>query len=265
MIKNILLIQLILVPAISFGQLNIDDAQKSQQAVNDCEKQAKWAEATAQNLHYLMEANEIAMRSTEVNNKELAALLALQAYNFNANHGGYPRNSNIYNGLSLALKKFGRFPKNISDSNPIADNKRAPKMTLKDVKSELLRRRLSGRISESEQIQFSHSKKLIATANKGRTVLVWDLANMRQRPMAIVETDSIRNFVFTDDDSKILCSLSNSPNDSSAIHGWPLKMEILANDLCALLTQNMTLEEWQQYVGSDFPYESTCKGFPPKK
>src|SRR5581483_11250784 len=46
-------------------------------------------------LRYLLIADGISVRSQELNDKELAALLAVQAYNFNLKYRGYERNSNV--------------------------------------------------------------------------------------------------------------------------------------------------------------------------
>ncbi len=132
------------------------------------------------------------------------------------------------------------------------------KQTLEDVKNEALKKRLSKEISKNELIAFSHSGALIASVSKKKGIRVWDLKNMRERPIVIHENDSIRSFIFTEDDSQIACSLINSPKDNSVVHLWSLKMDSLANELCSLLKRNMLKDEWEQYVGG-LPYESTCK------
>ena len=47
-----------------------------------------------------------------------------------------------------------------------------------------------------------------------------------------------------------------------SIHVWPLWSK-LADDFCARVVRNLSMEEWQTYVGADFPYERTCPALPP--
>jgi WD40 repeat protein len=60
----------------------------------------------AQRERYLSVAKAIALKSKELNDNELGALLAQQAYNFNTSHKGYAYDNDIYNGLFQALKKY---------------------------------------------------------------------------------------------------------------------------------------------------------------
>jgi WD40 repeat protein len=55
---------------------------------------------------YIAQAKAMAVKSRELNDPEQEALIAQQAFKFNAEHEGYVYDNDIYNGLYTALKKF---------------------------------------------------------------------------------------------------------------------------------------------------------------
>jgi len=73
------------------------------------------AENEVRRLRYLAQARAVAVRSLDVEDKDLATLLAVQSYTFNRNSGGYPYDDQIYYALSNALKRQGIHPKDLSD------------------------------------------------------------------------------------------------------------------------------------------------------
>lgn len=60
----------------------------------------------AERLQYLQTAKEMAMRSAELKDSILQALVAIQAHNFWTKNKGSYANNDIYRGLYLALKCF---------------------------------------------------------------------------------------------------------------------------------------------------------------
>ncbi|HTH56269.1 MAG TPA: hypothetical protein VL728_09500 [Cyclobacteriaceae bacterium] len=75
---------------------------KAEQATKD----ALAAKAEADRQRYLAVAKTLALKSKEINDKELRALLAQQGYNFNTKNAGYEFDNDVYNGLFLALKAW---------------------------------------------------------------------------------------------------------------------------------------------------------------
>jgi WD40 repeat protein len=70
-------------------------------------EQARVARAAAEQKQYIATAKAMALKSVEIPDKEVQALLAQQAYNFNHEHDGYLYDDAIYNGLHEALKQWG--------------------------------------------------------------------------------------------------------------------------------------------------------------
>jgi WD40 repeat protein len=82
-------------------QQKIAEAQKklADKAADDARK----AQAEAERQRYLALAKAISLKSAQINDKELRALLAQQGYNFNAKYAGYEFDNDVYNGLFGAL------------------------------------------------------------------------------------------------------------------------------------------------------------------
>jgi hypothetical protein len=37
-----------------------------------------------------------------------------------------------------------------------------------------------------------------------------------------------------------------------------VQTDILSGDICGRVSRNLTVKEWQRYVGAEIPYEKTC-------
>lgn len=70
------------------------------------ERLAKEQKLLADQRRYIATAKAMALKSIEIPDRELEALLAQQAYIFNTNYKGYRYDDAIYNGLHEALEKF---------------------------------------------------------------------------------------------------------------------------------------------------------------
>ncbi|MBI1769058.1 MAG: hypothetical protein HYR67_11855, partial [Bacteroidetes bacterium] len=241
----------------------------AQQNPQQLQQSLEMARKETDRLRYIMIANEISIRSQELNNKELAALLAVQAYNYNSKNRGYDYNSNAYGGLASALKQFDSLPiKQNGDSKLTAlrssvktDSVRKGKdLIVADdsgdviiVRNGIIRKRLSGHHTQVEHIGISPFGKFMVTLSKDMTLCIWNLSDLTKHPLVIKENTSIEGVLFSSDETQVLVSVKNQ---EFPIHVWPLTMDIMAKRLCSCLKRNMTLEQWEQYVG-DVPYEAT--------
>jgi len=88
------------------AKTNEQKATENAAAARKAEKIAKDEEAKAQREKILAYAKAMAIKSKELSDPALEALLAQQAYNFNTKYKGYEFNNDVYNGLFSALKKF---------------------------------------------------------------------------------------------------------------------------------------------------------------
>jgi WD40 repeat protein len=88
------------------ANLERERAEKNEEeAIRQGELARKNAEE-ALRMRYIAQAKAMAVKSKELNDPQQQALIAQQAFKFNAEHKGYVYDNDIYNGLYFALTKF---------------------------------------------------------------------------------------------------------------------------------------------------------------
>jgi WD40 repeat protein len=105
-------------------------------------------------------------------------------------------------------------------------------------------------------IRFNTKLPQMATAGDDKSVRLWDINDLTSLP------------VIFDDNEGFVVTLAFSPDGQAIISGTidsarnltsrPTSAEILAKDLCSVLSRNLTTEEWWAYVGKDIEYSKTC-------
>lgn len=83
-----------------------EEARKNAEIANQQKNLAIQAKKDADRRRYLSISKSMALKSKEVNDPVVQALLAQQAYNFNKKYDGYAFDNDIYNGLFAALDKY---------------------------------------------------------------------------------------------------------------------------------------------------------------
>jgi energy-coupling factor transporter ATP-binding protein EcfA2 len=81
-------------------------AKVAQKAAETNAIEAERQKGFAQQKQYIATAKAMAIKSPQVPDRELQALMAQQAYNFNKKYEGYAYDDAIYNGLHEALEKY---------------------------------------------------------------------------------------------------------------------------------------------------------------
>jgi energy-coupling factor transporter ATP-binding protein EcfA2 len=106
-------------------------------------------------------------------------------------------------------------------------------------------------------IVISKDGKMVATVGADKSVKIYSLANMEMNPIVLRDHNvKIRSIVFTAE-NKIIAGCSDN-----TIRIWETSAALLADRICPLLKRNMKKEEWEKYVGKEFPYQKTCKELP---
>ncbi len=145
-----------------------------------------------------------------------------------------------------------------NESNIIISNKAGEILIYNN---EQMRRILYGSRSAITHILLSHNKKFLATATQDNFILIWNLENLKKRPIKIQQSTTIHSISFSSDDQSIIVSGIN-PTGQNSIDIWPLNQSLMAELLCTTVKRNLTQEEWEIYVAEDLPRESTCPSLP---
>ena len=110
--------------------------------------------------------------------------------------------------------------------------------------------------SDVSNIKFNRKRSQIATSGNDKTIRIWDVNDMVSLPLIF---DDNSGFViameFSPDGQVLVSGTSEGVNNLST---RPTYCDILAKDLCSVVSRNFTLEEWQAYVGKDIMFEKTC-------
>ncbi len=143
------------------------------------------------------------------------------------------------------------------------------------VNNGIVRRTLSGHTSQIEAIKFNNAGSFMATASKDKTIRLWNLNRLQEQPLVMADQDWVWSMAFTPDDNQLMAGIhsirenvrvtSSGENDTDfTIHVWPTKISAMASELCSLVTRNMSIDEWELYVGDrkDLPQEKTCPNLP---
>jgi WD40 repeat protein len=112
-------------------------------------------------------------------------------------------------------------------------------------------------------LAFSSDGTRLASVDLASRLTVWDVQNNGTVQASIrldfpsfsrSETNSI---AFSPDNSRLI--QINRVGDVHVTRFWTAA----ADYLCTRVWRNLSISEWRQYVGTDFPYERTCPALPP--
>ncbi len=114
--------------------------------------------------------------------------------------------------------------------------------------------------AQVRDIKFNPILDQMATAGDKTLKIYNNLRDLTEPPITLrdAEGGEADNFVlvvqFSPDGQLIVSGEYNGDLVSRPTH-----VDLLANDICSLVSRNMTQEEWNVYVGKDLPLENTCE------
>ena len=118
---------------------------------------------------------------------------------------------------------------------------------------------LRGHQARITQIKFSPDGSLLASSSNDGSVRMWETEDLNNQPIVLTANAGFVFCVaFSPDGEQIL----TGSTDEDRLVLSPTRSESMVEDICTSLDRNFTEEEWNTYIGTDIPYEQTCKAKP---
>ncbi len=124
-----------------------------------------------------------------------------------------------------------------------------------DIASGNLLATLRGHSARVVDIDFSPDNRLIASSSFDGSIHLWNAQNLNARPVAIREHGSwVRSVAFNSRGNKLI----SGSRQEARLRSWNIRPAEMATMICEKLSRNMTLSEWDKYIGEDIPYRESC-------
>jgi WD40 repeat protein len=119
---------------------------------------------------------------------------------------------------------------------------------------------LTGHTAHIEQIVFNNAVTFLATTSRDHTVRLWNWKKLSDQPIVLRDQEEwVWSATFSPDDEQLMIGVHSAGRSKETIHVWPTRIATMANSLCKYISRNMTKDEWENFVGSDLPYQQTCQ------
>jgi WD40 repeat protein len=118
---------------------------------------------------------------------------------------------------------------------------------------------LTGHTDWVISVAFSPDSKTLASGSVDQTIILWDVATRQPlgRPLT-GHTDNVLSVAFSPDGK----TLASGSQDQTIILR-DVSFESWKTRACSIVNRNLTLGEWNQFIGLNIPYECTCLNLPP--
>ena len=114
---------------------------------------------------------------------------------------------------------------------------------------------LTGHTDELIEIDLTPDGRSLLTYGHDRTIRIWDLENPAGDPVVLPHEEAVYAVNFTENGEWLISETF------SDMYIWPWALEDVHTLACRLVGRNLTVEEWQKYIGGT-DREQTCSQWP---
>jgi hypothetical protein len=140
-------------------------------------------------------------------------------------------------------------------TNILAIGDRDGMIELWDVEKRIRISEMKGHNARVSAISFNPKFNQMATSSYDKTIRIWNRDDFTEPPITLSDND---DYVLAIEFSPAGDALVSATRTGSIISRAP-HADILAENICLLVTRNLTTEEWSVYVGRDIEWEKTCQ------
>jgi len=114
-------------------------------------------------------------------------------------------------------------------------------------------------IAQVNDIRFNTTLKQMATASNDKTLKIFNISDpsdLTEPPLTFTDNDDwVLAMQFSNDGQLIISSTYSGANN---LLSRPTHVDYLVQDICNIVSRNMTQTEWNTYVAKEIPLENTC-------
>jgi len=113
--------------------------------------------------------------------------------------------------------------------------------------------------AQVNDIQFNPVLKQMATASNDKTLKLFninDMTDLTEPPVTLSDNEGFVLVMQFSPDGQLI--VSGTYEGTRNLVSRPAHVDNLVKNICTLVTRNMTLDEWNTFVGRDIPPEKTC-------
>ena len=114
---------------------------------------------------------------------------------------------------------------------------------------------LKGHSARVNIVTFSPNSKFMGSAGMDSKILIWDAITYETKPIEIIDHESWVFGLAFSYDNHFLISSSRTEN---LVFKWYTIPKYVGEQLCGLLSRNLTEDEWRDFVAKDIEYKQTC-------
>jgi energy-coupling factor transporter ATP-binding protein EcfA2 len=135
----------------------------------------------------------------------------------------------------------------------IASGDKKGTIYLFDANTNKLLRTFTAHNARVVDIEFSPDDTQLASCSNDSKIKIWNTRDLGIRPVEIIVEDWVLSVAFSPDGRNLVSALQNNK-----IYVWPTRAEYMANQICSRVSRNLTVREWEAYVGFDIDFQKTC-------